>query len=156
MNLNEKIWVAIEEPLQYVGYGLVRVNVVGGARTVVAIDIERLDDKAVTIDDCVEANRTISAILDVEDFIKNKYTLEVSSPGEERPLLKISDFKRFCGREAKIELHSSQDGKKKMYGRISRIEEDRSGDIVYFIEDGSSEIAICYNNIKKASVKRIF
>ena len=159
MGLNEKIANAIEEPLAGKGYGLVRVLVSGGSRTVVAIDIERLDDAPVTIDDCVEANRLVSAILDVEDFIKNAYTLEVSSPGENRPLTKIGDFERFCGKDVKIELCNPINGKRKVFGKLVRVEQNSDDSVVYLREECDTEaveLGISYKNIKKASVKRVF
>lgn len=159
MELSKKIEGVIEEPLANKGYGLVRVLINGGQRLIVGIDIERLDDAPVTVDDCVEASRLISAILDVEDFIKNAYTLEVSSPGENRPLMKIRDFERFCGKDVKIELLSPINGKRKIFGRLLRVEQNSDDSVVYLKEECDTEameLGILYKNIKKASVKRVF
>lgn len=159
MELSKKIEGVIEEPLANKGYGLVRVLINGGQRLIVGIDIERLDDAPVTVDDCVEASRLISAILDVEDFIKNAYTLEVSSPGENRPLMKIRDFERFCGKDVKIELLSPINGKRKIFGRLLRVEQNSDDSVVYLKEECDTEameLGISYRNIKKASVKRVF
>lgn len=159
MELSKKIESVIEEPLAGKRYGLVRVLINGGRRLVVSIDIERLDDAPVTVDDCVEASRLISAILDVEDFIKNAYTLEVSSPGENRPLMKIGDFERFCGKDAKIELIAPINGKRKIFGKLVRVEHVSDDSVVYLREEcdnEATELGISYKSIKKASVKRIF
>lgn len=157
MDLSEKIRAAIEESLKSNGLNLVRVRIIGGSSCCVSIDIERVDDLPVTIDDCVGANRLISVILDVEDFIKNKYTLEVGSIGDNRPLLKISDFERFCGRDAKVEVDSPINGKKKISGKIVRVEQNAKDYVVYFKEEcntAGGELELPYSCIKKASVKR--
>lgn len=154
--LNEKIERAIEGALASNGYDVARVIIRGGARTVVEIDIDRLDDAPVTIDDCVSANRLISAILDVEDFIENSYTLEVSSPGENRPLTKIRDFERFCGKNVKLELHEPVDAKRKLVGVLSRVDVDGENATIYIQDEDSNESAVSFANIKKANVKRVF
>ena len=157
MKLEERIREVIEAPLENKGYDLVRVNVQGGKkRLVVGIDIDRLDGKNVTIDDCVEANRLISAILDVEDFINGAYNLEVSSPGENRPLAKIRDFKRFCGHVAKMELVSPVEGIKKFTGRIVDVDEAENLVKVEVPEEDNREICLSFDNIKRANVKREF
>ena len=80
------------------GYDVVRVLLMGGARhATLQIMIERADRMAVSVDDCTAASRTVSALLDVEDPIAGTYTLEVSSPGIDRPLVKPADFDRFTG-----------------------------------------------------------
>ena len=157
MKLDEKIRKVVENPLESKGYDLVRVSVVGGKkRLIVAIDVDRLDGKNVTVDDCVEANRLISAILDVEDFINGAYNLEVSSPGENRPLAKIRDFKRFCGQVAKMELVSPVEGIKRFTGRIVAVNEAENSIRVEIPEEYDREISLSIDNIKRANVKREF
>ena len=157
MKLEERIREVVEAPLESKGYDLVRVNVVGGKkRLVVGIDIDRLDEKNVTVDDCVEANRLISAILDVEDFINGAYNLEVSSPGENRPLAKIRDFKRFCGQIAKMELVDPVEGIKKFTGRIVGVDEAENLITVEIPEEDNREVCLSFDNIKRANVKREF
>ena len=157
MKLEERIREVIEAPLENKGYDLVRVNVQGGKkRLVVGIDIDRLDEKNVTIDDCVEANRLISAILDVEDFINGAYNLEVSSPGESRPLAKIRDFKRFCGQVAKMELVNPIEGIRKFTGKIVSVDEKENLIKVEVPEEDSREICLSIDDIKRANVKREF
>ena len=156
MNLEEKIIEAIEPALENKGYGLARVKMVPGKRMVLAIDIDKLDDSGVTIEDCVEANRLISAMLDVENFIEGTYNLEVSSPGASRPLSKIRDFERFCGKTAKMELLDIVNGKRKFSGEIISV--DKSSETVRIRPDGEGdlEVDVPLVNIKKASVSRGF
>lgn len=157
MKLDERVREVIEAPLESKGYDLVRVNIVGGKkRLAVIIDIDRLDEKNVTVDDCVEANRLISAILDVEDFINGAYTLEVGSPGESRPLAKIRDFERFCGHVAKMELVNPVEGIKKFTGRIVGVDGRESLVRVDVLEENDREICLSIDNIKRANVKRKF
>jgi ribosome maturation factor RimP len=155
--LKEKIISAIESPLNHHGYDVVQVNVTGGKRAVVGVYIERFDDLPITVDDCAKASRLISAILDVEDFIKGSYTLEVSSPGEYRPLKKINDFERFCGKDVKVELFAAIDGKRKFWGKLLRVEQNSNDSVVYLKEEcdtDTAEFGVPYSGIKKASAKR--
>jgi ribosome maturation factor RimP len=114
----------IEPPLAAMGYRLVRVAVTGGRRTpTLQIMAERLDDAAMTVDDCAEISRSLSAVLDVADPIAGAYALEVSSPGIDRPLVRPEDFDRFAGFEARIDMSApfagGSDGDRKRFrGRL--------------------------------------
>jgi ribosome maturation factor RimP len=77
-----------------------------------------------TVEDCAEISRTVSALLDVADPIVGAYTLEVSSPGIDRPLIRREDFARFAGFEAKIELNAPQDGRRRFRGKLLGVEGD--------------------------------
>ena len=98
------------------GYDLVRVR---HAAPVLQVMLERKDRANVTVDDCAEASRTVSALLDVEDPIRGAYSLEVSSPGIGRPLTREHDFERFSGYEAQIELEESVEGRRRFRGRLA-------------------------------------
>lgn len=108
----------IEPSLEAMGYRLVRVAFLGSRRATLQIMAERLDEAPMTVDDCTEISRTVSALLDVADPIDGAYTLEVSSPGLDRPLVRPEDYDRFAGFEAKIELGRPLDGRKRFRGRI--------------------------------------
>jgi ribosome maturation factor RimP len=71
-----------------------------------------------TVDDCADLSRAISAVLDVEDPLPGSYLLEVSSPGMDRPLVRIGDFERFAGYEARIETGRPIDGRKRFRGKL--------------------------------------
>jgi ribosome maturation factor RimP len=79
---------------------------------------ERLDDAPMTVDDCTEISRSVSALLDVADPIAEAYMLEVSSPGIDRPLVRPEDYDRFAGFEARIELSAPVEGRKRFRGRL--------------------------------------
>ncbi|MDR3179566.1 MAG: hypothetical protein LBT70_01575 [Holosporaceae bacterium] len=159
LSLNARIIAATNDSLGNRGYEIVQVKILSGPVTSVDIDIDRLDGAPVCVDDCVTASRIISAIFDVEDFINGKYNLNVSSPGEYRPLNKIDDLPRFYGREVKLELNTPMAAKKKIVGKLLRIE-GNSADTVVYLKDrcdtNGDEIAIPYRNVKKITVRRVF
>jgi ribosome maturation factor RimP len=108
----------IEPPLEAMGYRLVRVAVTGARRATLQVMAERCDEAPMTVDDCAVISRSISALLDVADPIAGAYTLEVSSPGIDRPLVRPEDYDRFAGFEARIELSEPFDGRKRYRGRL--------------------------------------
>lgn len=115
----QRIERLIEPALVAMGYELVRVAMQGGeSRPTLQVMAERKDGVAMSVDDCADISRTISALLDVEDPIASAYTLEVSSPGIDRPLVKRADFERFAGFEARIETVSPVSGRKRFRGRL--------------------------------------
>lgn len=116
----------IEPTVDAMGYELVRVIVAGRDRPTLQIMAERKDRKAMTLGDCENLSRAVSAKLDVEDLIKAQYVLEVSSPGIDRPLTRASDFDRFKGHEARIETKFPVEGRKRFSGRLA----GRQGDAV--------------------------
>jgi ribosome maturation factor RimP len=118
----QRIERLIEPALAAMGYELVRVAMQGGeSRPTLQIMAERKDGAAMSVDDCADISRTISALLDVEDPIASAYTLEVSSPGIDRPLVKRADFERFAGFEARIETVQPVAGRKRFRGRLMGI-----------------------------------
>ncbi|XYD11100.1 ribosome maturation factor RimP [Methylobacterium sp. NMS12] len=106
---------AIEGPLAGLGFRLVRVRMSNVNGCTVQIMAER-PDGTFTIDDCEAVSRAISPILDVDDPVGGAYNLEVSSPGIDRPLVRVSDFARWVGYEAKVELSPPLDGRKRFRG----------------------------------------
>src|SRR3546814_4087032 len=93
----------IAPSLEAMGYELVRVHLSGAGRLTLQIMAERTDRATMTVEDCAEISRAVSALLDVEDPIAGPYTLEVSSPGIDRPLTPLADFDRFAGFDARVE-----------------------------------------------------
>ena len=109
----------IEPSLADIGYEVVRVMTIGTDRLTLQIMAERLDEVMMTVEDCASISRTVSAIFDVEDPIAGSFTLEVSSPGLDRPLVKKKDFERYSGLEAKIELHQALNGQRRYRGVLA-------------------------------------
>lgn len=115
---------AIAEPVAHdLGFRLVRVKISGRDGCTVQVMAERPDGE-MSVDDCADLSRALSPALDVEDPIDRAYNLEVSSPGIDRPLVRRSDFERWAGHEAKIELAVALEGRKRFRGRIAGLEEE--------------------------------
>jgi ribosome maturation factor RimP len=101
-----------------------------------SIDFPKDSDKKIGFEDCEKLSRELSAILDVEDPIVDKYNLEVSSPGVERPLRTAEHFRRFIGQEAKVSLRAGLEGRRKFTGRLVQVGE--GGDTFTIEVDGSN------------------
>jgi len=108
----------IAPSLEAMGYDIVRVQLSGGDRQRLQIMAERHADGAMNVDDCAEISRAVAAILDVEDPIEQAYTLEVSSPGIDRPLTRLADFDRFAGFDGRVEMAGPIDGQRRFSGRL--------------------------------------
>ncbi len=108
----------IEPSLAAMGYRLVRVLMTGGRRATLQVMAERADDLPITHNDCAQISHSVSALLDVADPIAGAYTLEISSPGIDRPLVRAEDYDRFSGFEAKIELAMPLNGRRRFCGRL--------------------------------------
>jgi len=116
--LRDRVEALLQPVLEAMDFDLVRVMVQGTVRTTVQIMAERRGGGAITVDDCAEISRAVSAVLDVEDPLPGTYTLEVSSPGIDRPLVRSEDFERFTGFEAKIETARPIAGRKRFRGKL--------------------------------------
>lgn len=119
------------------GYDIVRVQFMGGNGQTLQVMAERKDRRPVTVDDCADISRLVSAVLDVEDAIPGSYVLEVSSPGIDRPLVRIEDYARFAGFEAKIETSRPVDGRRRFRGRLKGV---TAGNILITHDDQDAEI----------------
>jgi ribosome maturation factor RimP len=94
-------------------------------------------EESVSVDDCAHVSRDLSAILDVDDVVPTAYTLEVSSPGLDRPLKRPDDYRRFVGRRAKLVMHEAVDGQKYFKGLLAGVEQGSAGLVVIIdAEDG--------------------
>lgn len=106
-----------------------------------------VEQRNVGIEDCEAVSREVSAQLDVEDPISGNYTLEVSSPGLDRPLFGAAQFARFVGESAKVTLKLPQDGRRRLQGEILRVD----GSTIVFAVD-NAEVEIDAANIDKAKL----
>ncbi|HHF5925490.1 TPA: ribosome maturation factor RimP [Haemophilus influenzae] len=104
-------------------------------------------DGGVTVDDCADVSRQVSAILDVEDPIADKYNLEVSSPGLDRPLFTLPQFERYIGQDIAVYLRIPVMERRKWQGKLERIEKD----MITLIVDDQEQILV-FGNIQKANV----
>ena len=116
--LDAKLAVIVTPTIVDLGYELVRVAVMGRDRPTVQIMAERADGAAMAVEDCEAISRAVGAVLDVEDPIQGNWTLEVSSPGIDRPLTRVKDWNRFTGHQARLEMDVPVDGRKRFAGII--------------------------------------
>jgi ribosome maturation factor RimP len=122
MSLVDTITRIITPTIEAMGFELVRVQVSGNQRRTLQVMAEPKDGRHMSVDDCAELSRAISAVLDVEDPISDAYSLEVSSPGIDRPLTRPKDFERYAGHEAKLETTEPVDGRKRFRGTLVAVE----------------------------------
>ena len=101
----------------------------------------------VTVEDCADVSRQVSAVLDVEDPIADKYNLEVSSPGLDRPLFTLAQYSRYVGQEIVVHLRIPVADRRKWQGELAKIEND----MITLIVDKQEQI-LAFGNIQKANV----
>ena len=137
----------VEPTAEAMGYDLVRLVLNPGRNPRLQVMIERKDETAMTLDDCAAVSRALSAVLDVEDPIEGSYTLEVSSPGIDRPLTRRADFERFAGCEATIELLEPIEGQRRFKGRLLGV-----ADEAVRMASPEREIALPIRRIRRAKL----
>ncbi len=137
----------IEPVVEAAGFRLVRLRLMGGKTKTLQIMAER-PDGSMNVDDCAELSRALSEFLETEDPIEGDYNLEVSSPGIDRPLTRITDYARWAGHEAKLELHAPDaSGRKRFKGTLLGLD----GNAVV-LETNGERIAIAFGAIADAKL----
>lgn len=148
MDITNKIETIISPSLTHMGFSIVRVSLEGGEkRKTLSLMTERNDGKMMSIEDCTEISRTVSALLDVEDPIATAYNLEVCSPGIDRPLVKFADFERFAGYEIKLETLIPISGRKRFKGKLLEAKDQQ---ILIQVDNEGYEIP--FSNIRTAKL----
>lgn len=131
--MDRRIADIILPTVEDMGFALVRVRLMSGRTSSLQIMAER-PDGGMEVEDCAKLSRRLSAVLDVEDPIAGEYTLEVSSPGIDRPLTRPVDFERWAGWVARLETDELIDGRKRFKGELQGVED---GEILIEIEPGT-------------------
>jgi len=126
---------------EFVGCELVRP----GTGSVLRVYID--GESGVTLNDCSKVSRQISAMLDVEDPIQGKYTLEVSSPGLDRPLFERAHYQKYVGSRVKVRLSVPIDDRRNFAGVLLRVE----GDDIHLLVD-QEEVVVPFSDIEKAKI----
>jgi len=135
---DRRIAEIITPVIEDLGFELVRVRLMTGRDSVLQIMAQR-PDGSIEVDDCATISTAISAVLDVEDPITEAYTLEVSSPGIDRPLTRLKDFDLWAGYEAKIETTELVDGRRRFKGDLAGTEGD---EVLITIEEHGENVTI--------------
>jgi ribosome maturation factor RimP len=123
--VENNIAALIGEDLQGAGYDLVRVHISGGGKyAALQVMAERRDEVGMTVEDCAAISKMIMSKIDGDKELADKYDLEVSSPGIDRPLVRLQDFIRFKGHIAKVDLEKPIEGQKRFQGKIADASEN--------------------------------
>ena len=134
----------LEPVVESLGFELVDVERSGtGGHALLRIYID--SHGGVTVDDCATVSHQVSAILDVEDPVQGQYTLEVSSPGLDRPLVKPRDFERFMGETIKVKMSRPILGRRNFTGQLTRMEDE-----TIILESGAESFSLPLDDIEKA------
>jgi ribosome maturation factor RimP len=145
-SLEERITAMLAPSVEDLGYELVGIEYIrAGKHSTLRVYIDQ--DKGILVEDCAAVSRQVSAIMDVEDPITNEYTLEVSSPGLDRPLFKAAHYQTFAGEEVKIQLRMPIQNRRRWKGIIVSAEDE----IVCLNVDGREE-RFALSNIQKANI----
>ena len=144
--LEQKLQEMLQGAVEYLGCELWGIECQRAGRFMtVRLFIDK--DGGVGVDDCADVSRQVSAILDVEDPIADKYNLEVSSPGLDRPLFTLEQFQRYVGEDIAVHLRIPVLDRRKWQGKLEKIEND----MLTLIVDGQEQVLI-FGNIQKANV----
>jgi ribosome maturation factor RimP len=131
--VDQRIAAIVEPTIRGMGFELVRLRLMGGRRPTLQVMAER-PDGSMEVEDCAELSRQISVVLDVEDPIDREYTLEVSSPGIDRPLTRLGDFDRWEGYEARLETAEAVEGRKRFKGVLAGTE---GSEVLIEVDEGT-------------------
>ena len=124
--------------IEGLGFELVRLRLMGGKHATLQIMADR-PEGGIDVDDCGRISTAVSAILDVEDPIEEAYTLEVSSPGIDRPLTRLKDFDAWEGYEARLETAEAIDGRKRFKGVLAGTEGD---EVLVNLDEGGETVTV--------------
>jgi ribosome maturation factor RimP len=133
-SIDQRMAEVITPVIEDLGFELVRVRLMAGTNSKTLQIMAERPEGGIEVDDCAAISTAVSATLDVEDPIEDAYTLEVSSPGIDRPLTRLKDFETWKSYEAKIETAELIDGRKRFKGPLEGIEGD---EVLIAIEEGT-------------------
>lgn len=131
--IDRRIAEIVTPVVEDMGFEVVRVRLMSGKDTILQIMVQRPDGQ-IEVDECGQISTALSAVLDVEDPILDEYSLEVSSPGIDRPLTRLKDFDQWEGFEAKVETDELIDGRRRFKGILAGTEGD---EILITIPEGT-------------------
>ncbi|MFU2132780.1 ribosome maturation factor RimP [Gallibacterium anatis] len=144
--LEQKLQDLLQPTVEDMGFELLGIECTRAGRySTVRLYIDK--ENGVTIDDCSDVSREVGAILDVEDPISDKYNLEVSSPGLDRPLFTLAHYQRFVGEEVVIHLRIAMSGRRKWQGNLIKVD----GDMITLNVEGQEQV-FAFSNIQKANI----
>ncbi len=144
--LEQDLLTMLTPAVEMLGFELHGLEFVqAGRHSTLRVYIDHED--GISVDNCADASRQISAILDVEDPITNEYDLEVSSPGVDRPLFKQDHYEKAKGEEVRVRTKLPQDGRRNFKGDLVAV----SSDMITLKSDGEEHL-IMLSNIERANI----
>ena len=144
--LESRLLEMLTAPVEALGYQLWGIEYVqAGKHSILRIFID--SENGINIEDCAETSRQASAVLDVEDPISTEYTLEVSSPGVDRPLFTAAQYARYVGEDVKLQLTMPVGGSRNLKGAVIQVE----GQMLTVKVDGK-ELVVALDNIRKGNL----
>ncbi|MEE8109632.1 MAG: ribosome maturation factor RimP [bacterium] len=149
--LRSRLWPVVEPVVEEEGLELVELEFIQ-QRGMWVLRIYMDKTGGVQLDDCQRVSRRLSPVLDVEDIIPQRYTLEVSSPGIPRPLRRARDFERFSGQRARIELALPITGRKRYSGELAGVLSGTQPEVALRLEDGEL-VHLPLGQIKRARLE---
>ena len=146
--VENRIGSLIASDLDAAGYDLVRVHLSGGGKyAALQIMAERRDGVGMTVEDCAKISKAVLEKLEADKDLADRYDLEVSSPGIDRPLTKLADYVRFQGHVAKVDLNAPIEGQNRFQGKIV----GEAGDVISFATE-KSPINAPFDAIERAKL----
>jgi ribosome maturation factor RimP len=144
--IEKKLEEILKSPVEALGHTLWGLEYIqAGKHSILRVYID--NEKGIFIEDCAEVSRQVSAVLDVEDPISTEYTLEVSSPGVDRPLFNAAQYTAYTGETVKVQLTMPVAGSRNLKGTVSGVE----GQMLTLTVDGN-ELIIALDNIRKGNL----
>jgi ribosome maturation factor RimP len=137
-SIDRRLAEIVTPVIEDLGFELVRIRLMGGKTKTLQIMAER-PEGGIEVDDCARISTAVSATLDVEDPLEDAYTLEVSSPGIDRPLTRLKDFEVWSGHEARLETTDLIDGRRRFKGVLQGVDGD---EVLIEIEEQGEEMTI--------------
>ena len=131
--IDRRLAEIVTPTIEGMGYELIRLRLMGGRSKTLQVMVDR-PEGGIVVDECARISTAVSAVLDVEDPIEDAYTLEVSSPGIDRPLTRLKDFDDWAGYTARIETSELIDGRRRFKGEIAGTE---GGEVLLAVEEGT-------------------
>ena len=137
--MDRRIADIITPVIEDMGFEVVRVRLMTSTKETILQVMAQKPDGTIEVDDCGSISTAISAVLDVEDPVVEAYSLEVSSPGIDRPLTRLKDFDQWAGYTAKIETTELIDGRRRFKGALAGTEDD---EVLITLDDQAEEVTI--------------
>ncbi|MBX3457650.1 MAG: ribosome maturation factor RimP [Candidatus Paracaedibacteraceae bacterium] len=156
MDILKKVEELLEPSLTHMGYDIVRIQMSGLKRKTLQIMIDRLDGQGITLEDCEQVSRYSSVLLDQHDPITGAYSLEVSSPGMDRPLVKPKHYQQFVGHEITLKTHLAIGNRKTFYGILESATETEITLKARLSDKETESLTLPFSDIKSAKLHITF